>query len=276
MRSSIACWSSICSFCSSISLCCLSSCCSMLVISAWTLALTTPLSAIATPSRIPMARARKTEIREMRWYLRSGIYLEAEEEPQLYGEYLEDVGQRVRGEDYRRDGHEAGDDERDELPDGDAGGVELAHTLGVDKARSYLQARQEGGGGPSAALVEELDKADVGTDGNYQLCAALLGYEDRHVFGEPWGGERASVLDASSLHPLHARRLAARIGVDEDVIGRPQAPVGDGIHVAEDQVRRPSSLEQGVRAAVYPYDKGPNLAQVGLECGQVLAVVVSP
>ena len=131
IRSSIASWSAICLSRLPISLCCLLSCCWMLVISACIRSLTTPRSAIATPSRIPIASARKTDIREIRWYLRSGISLEAQEEPQLYGEYVEDVGQRVRGVDDRGDGDQAGDDERHELLDGDAGRVKLAHTLGV-------------------------------------------------------------------------------------------------------------------------------------------------
>src|SRR3712207_5204063 len=141
--------------------------------------------------------------------------LETQEELQLYGEYLEDVGQRVRGVYDRRDGHEAGDDEGDELPDGDAGGVELRDTLGVHQARTDLQTCQEGGGGPFAALVQELDQAHVGTDGHDQLGAALLGDEDGDVLREPRRGERLGVLNTRGLHPLHPWGFAAGVRSEE-------------------------------------------------------------
>jgi hypothetical protein len=93
ISSSTPCCSASCSFFLPISSCWRANCCWIDVISASIRSLTTPLSAIATPSMIPMARARKTEIREMRWYLRSGISSETQEEPQLYGEDLKDIGQ---------------------------------------------------------------------------------------------------------------------------------------------------------------------------------------
>src|SRR5918999_3098448 len=145
------CCSASCSFLLPISSCCRANCCWIDVISASIRSLTTPLSAIATPSRIPIARARKTEMREMRWYLRSGTGLDAQEEPQLYGEHLEDVGEGVGRVNDRRDRDERGDDERDELPHRDARGVELADALGVHQAGPYLEAGPAGaGGGPAA------------------------------------------------------------------------------------------------------------------------------
>src|SRR5215210_7295379 len=145
MPSSTPCCSAICSSCLPISSCCRANWRWMPVISASIRSLTTPRSAIATPSRIPIARAKKTEMREIRWYLRSGTSLDAQEEAQFYREYLEDVGEGVGGVNDRRDRHQAGDDERDELPHRDARGVELADPLGVHQAGPDLQAGQEGG-----------------------------------------------------------------------------------------------------------------------------------
>src|ERR687893_27929 len=233
--SSTPCCSAICSFFLPISSCCRANCCWMEVISASIRSLTTPLSAIATPSRIPIARARKTEMREMRWYLRSGTGLDAQEEPQLYGEHLEDVGEGVGGVDDRRDRDERGDDERDELPHRDARGVELADALGVHQAGPYLEARKEGRGGALAALVQELHEANVGADGHDQLRPALLGDQDGNVLREAGRGERGRPLNPCLLYPLEAR-------------GRP---------------------------AVHPDDVGPHLPQVGPQGREVLAVVVA-
>src|SRR5918998_2893893 len=273
--SSMPCCSASCSFFLPISSCCLENCCWMEVISASIRSLTTPLSAIATPSRIPIARARKTEMREMRWYLRSGTGLDAQEEPQLYGEHLEDVGEGVGRVNDRRDRDERGDDKRDELPHGDARGVELADALGVHQPRPYLEARKEGRGGALAALIQELHEANVGADGHDQLRPALLGDQDGNVLREAGRGERGRPLNPCLLYPLEARGLPVRVGVDEHAVREPEALGGDRVHVAEDEVRLPAGLEQGVRPAVHPDDVGPHLPQVGPQGREVLAVVVA-
>src|ERR671914_554488 len=93
--SSTPCCSASCSFFLPISSCWRADCCWVDGVSPSLPSLPPPPSAIATPSRIPIARARKTEMREIKWYLRSGTGLDAQEEPQLYGEHLEDVGEGV-------------------------------------------------------------------------------------------------------------------------------------------------------------------------------------
>src|SRR5215217_595341 len=273
--SSTPCCSAICSSRLPISFCCWANWRWMLLISASIRSLTTPRSAIATPSMIPIASARKTEMSEMRWYLRSGTALDAQEEPQFNREYLEDVGQGVGGVDYRRDRHQTGDDERDELPHRDARRVEFADPFGVHQSGTDLQAGQEGGGGSLATLVQKLHKPDVGADGHDELRPALLGDQDGDVLRQPRHRERLGPLYARGLHAPQARGLPIGVGVDENAVGQPQALGGDGIHVTEDEIRLPSGLEQGVRPTVDADEKGAHLAQVGLERREVLPVVVA-
>src|SRR5215217_1308133 len=202
-------------------------------------------------------------------------FLDAQNEPELYGEYLEDVGQRVGGIDDRRDRDQGSDDERDELPHGDARRVELRDALRVNQARSNLQARQEGRGGPSAALVQELHEADVGADGHDQLRPALLGDENGDVLGEPGRGERLGIFYSRCPHALQAGAIPIRVGVDQEAAGYPETFFGDRVHVAEDQVRLPPGLEQGVGSAVNPDDERPHLPQVRPQSREVLSVVVA-
>src|SRR5215207_7327710 len=202
-------------------------------------------------------------------------FLDAQNEPELYGEYLEDVGQRVGGIDDRRDRDQGGDDERDELPHGDARRVELRDALRVNQARPNFQARQEGRGGPSAALVQELYEADVGADGHDQLRPALLGDENGDVLGEPGRGERLGIFYSRCPHALQAGAIPIRVGVDQEAAGQPETLFGDGVHVAEDQVRFPPGLEQGVCPAVNPDDERPYLPQVRPQSCEVLPVVVA-
>ena len=111
-------------------------------------------------------------------------------------------------------------------------------------------------------------------DGDDQLGALLVGEQHRDVLAGADVG-KVDRVDAEVLHPRQAGRATVRIGVHDDLGAGGQRGVGDRVHVADDQVRLESGVEQRVGAAVDADEHRLELADVVLERLEVLLVVVA-
>ena len=90
------------------------------------------------------------------------------------------------------------------------------------------------------------------------------------------------VRDPQTLEACPPRRPAVRIGVKHDVGRDPpvpldelQGPVGDAVHVPDDDLRLIAGIEQRVRASVHADEHGLDVADVGTEGGEVFPVAVA-
>ena len=80
------------------------------------------------------------------------------------------------------------------------------------------------------------------------------------------------MVEAVLLEPVAPGRAAVRIGVDDQLRAAAERAVGGAVHVAEDDVGLHAGLDHGVRAAVDGDDQRLDVADVGVERREVLAV----
>ena len=90
------------------------------------------------------------------------------------------------------------------------------------------------------------------------------------------GSRAGDGVEAEGSDAGQAGCAAIWIGVHDDLGAAGQRPVGDRVHVADDQVRPVSGLDQRVGAAVDAHHDRLAFADVGPQGGQVLAVAVAP
>jgi hypothetical protein len=114
----------------------------------------------------------------------------------------------------------------------------------------------------------------VGTDGDDQLGALLVGQQHRDVLA---GGRRreGDRLDAEVLHAGQAGGAAVGVGVHDDLGTAAQDVVAHRVHVADDHVRSVAGLDERVGTAVDPDQHRPVVPDVGPQRLQVLLVVVA-
>src|SRR5262245_33187233 len=94
--------------------------------------------------------------------------------------------------------------------------VEVAHAAGVDEPLADPKPGEEGRGHPTSPLVQELDQVEVGSDADDQLRSLLVGEEHRDVLAGP-RRRQDGVPEAEPDEPLASRRVAVRIGVDDQL-----------------------------------------------------------
>ena len=104
--------------------------------------------------------------------------------------------------------------------------------------------------------------------------ALVVREQHRDVLAGPRSGEDDG-RQSESLEPLQAGCATVAVGVDDEFGTARQCGVGDGVHVADDDVGPVTGLEQRIGAAINPDHHRPVLAKVGPKRREVLAVVVA-